>query len=268
MTGRWLIPLVARCRDLHNRRMTTPDAADPSALPSLYADRSFWGMSVTQFFGAFNDNVFKQLLLLLATPSAAAIAAGAEKKDLQSEAMIVFAAAFLLFSGLAGFLSDKISKRTVIIGAKVAEIFVMFAGLMGFYYYETIGFTGMLVILFFMGLQSAFFGPAKYGILPEMVRESDLPRANGVFLMFTFLAIIFGTAVAGLLLGLLGEKIWVASFVCIAIAVVGTLTSLLVRRVPVADPSLKTFLGLVRGTAWHSGYFEARSTLIVGFDRL
>ena len=221
--------------------MSTIDtpAANSPALPSLYADRSFWGMAITQFFGAFNDNVFKQLLLLLATPSAAAIAAGAEAKDLQSEAMIVFAAAFLLFSGLAGFLSDKISKRTIVVGAKVAEIFVMCAGLVGFFYYETIGFQGMLVILFFMGLQSAFFGPAKYGILPEMVRGSDLPRANGVFLMFTFLAIIFGTAVAGILLKWLGDRVWQASFVCIGIAVLGTCTSLLVRKVPVADPQLR-----------------------------
>ncbi len=150
---------------------------DHATLPTLYRDRSFWGMSVTQFLGAFNDNLFKFLILLLATPTAAAVAADEEAKDLQAEAMIVFAAAFLLFSGLAGFLADKISKRTIIVGAKVAEILVMLAGLIGFYYFETIGLTGMMVILFFMGLQSAFFGPAKYGILPEMVRENDLPRA-------------------------------------------------------------------------------------------
>jgi MFS family permease len=217
----------------------TPERLDKSALPSLYQDRGFWGMSVTQFLGAFNDNLFKFLILLLATPTAAAIAAGEETKDLQSEAMIIFATAFLLFSGLAGFLADKISKRTIIVAAKVAEIFVMFAGLVGFYYYETIGLTGMMVILFFMGLQSAFFGPAKYGILPEMLRGRDLPRANGVILMLTFLAIIFGAALAGTLLDLLGEKVWLASLVCIGIAIVGTITSLPIRRVPIAAPDMK-----------------------------
>ncbi len=196
-------------------------------------------MSVTQFLGAFNDNLFKFLILLLATPTAAAIAAGEEAKDLQSEAMIIFATAFLLFSGLAGFLADKISKRTIIVAAKVAEILVMFAGLVGFYYYETVGLTGMMAILFFMGLQSAFFGPAKYGILPEMLRGRDLPRANGVILMLTFLAIIFGAALAGTLLDLLGEKVWLASFVCIGIAIVGTITSLPIRRVPIAAPEMK-----------------------------
>jgi MFS family permease len=217
----------------------SPAAADTSALPSLYSDRSFWGMAVTQFLGAFNDNLFKFLILLLATPTAQAIAAGEEAKDLQSEAMIIFAAAFLLFSGLAGFLADKTSKRTIIVAAKVAEIFVMLAGMVGFYYYDSIGLKGMMVILFFMGLQSAFFGPAKYGILPEMLREKDLPRANGVILMLTFLAIIFGAALAGILLDLLGEKVWLASFICIGIASIGTLTSLPIRRVSIADPDLE-----------------------------
>ena len=234
--------LVAPALANHNRRMAhsdTPAAAPSTALPSLYHDRSFWGMAVTQFLGAFNDNLFKFLILLLATPTAAAIASGDEAKDLQSEAMIVFAAAFLLFSGIAGYLADKTSKRTIIIASKVAEVLVMLAGMLGFYYYDSIGIEGMMAILFFMGLQSAFFGPAKYGILPEMLREKDLPRANGVILMLTFLAIIFGAALAGILLDILGEKVWLGSLLCIGIAVIGTLTSLPIRRVAVADPSLK-----------------------------
>ena len=225
----------------HNSHMVAglPVSVDKPALPALVADRSFWGMAVTQFMGAFNDNLFKFLILLLATPTAAAIAAGEEARDLQSEAMIVFAAAFLLFSGIAGFLADKTSKRTIIVAAKVAEIFVMCAGLVGFYYYDTIGLTGMLVILFLMGTQSACFGPSKYGILPEMLRENDLPRANGIILMLTFLAIIFGAALAGFLLDWLGEKVWLASFICIGIAIAGTLTALPIRRVAIADANLK-----------------------------
>lgn len=218
-------------------------------LPTLYADRSFWGMAVTQFLGAFNDNLFKQLMLLLATPTAAAIAAGHAGKDLQGEAMVVFAGAFLLFSGLAGYLADKLSKRDVVVFSKVAEIGVMLLGFGGFYYYKTIGFPGMLVVLFLMGMQSAFFGPSKYGILPEMLRNKDLPRANGVFLMLTFLAIIFGTAVAGLLLEELGSKVWLASLACVAIAVIGTLTSLFVRDTPIADANLRfrwSMLGISR----------------------
>lgn len=196
-------------------------------------------MAVTQFLGAFNDNLFKQLMLLLATPTAAALAAG-DADDRQSEAMIVFAGAFLMFSGVAGYFADRYSKRPIIISSKVAEIVAMSLGVIGFLAYSHFGFRGMLVVLFLMGIQSAFFGPAKYGILPEMVRGRDLPRANGIFLMLTFLAIIFGMALAGGLLSLVGnENVWIASLVCVAIAAVGTLTSLLVRRVPAAHANLE-----------------------------
>jgi acyl-[acyl-carrier-protein]-phospholipid O-acyltransferase/long-chain-fatty-acid--[acyl-carrier-protein] ligase len=208
-------------------------------LPPLARDSSFWGMAVTQFLGAFNDNVFKQLILLLATPTLLELKQGTGD-DLQSEAQYVFAGAFLLFSGFAGFLSDRFSKRPVIILSKVAEIVVMSLGMIGFWYYDKIGVSGMFFVLFLMGTQSAFFGPAKYGILPETLRPADLPRGNGIFLMLTFLAIIFGVATAGGLLYLLGsDQVWMASLVCIAIAVVGTGTSLLTRRVPPAQPGLE-----------------------------
>ncbi|MCO6043558.1 MFS transporter [Aeoliella sp. ICT_H6.2] len=244
-----------------------PTSAEPPTIshadqPQLLSDRSFWGMAATQFLGAFNDNLFKQLILLLAIPVAAAslvaavngaggaggagaavaegVAGGAVPKGKQDIATVVFAAAFLLFSGVAGWLADRTSKRTLIIASKVAEIMVMLAGMIGFYHYNLIGFEGMLVVLFFMGLQSAFFGPPKYGILPEAIRASDLPRANGIFLMFTFIAIIFGVALAGFLKQELGhDRIWMVSGVCVFIAVLGTLTSLMVWRVPAAQPGAK-----------------------------
>lgn len=224
--------------------MTSPQ--EPSAVPSstrvegelppLLQDKAFWGMSVTQFLGAFNDNLFKQLLLLLATPTAAQLAAGA-KPDRQAEAMVVFAAAVLIFSGFAGWLADSMSKRTLIIGSKAAEIVVMALGMIGFFFYGTIGFGGMLVVLFLMGTQTAFFGPPKYGILPETIRDRDLPQANGIFLMFTFMAIIFGMVLAGIL-GTNLDTIWLGSAVCIGIAMLGTATSFLVRRVPPANPGM------------------------------
>jgi len=215
-------------------------------LPPLLKDSSFWGMSATQFLGAFNDNVFKQLLLLLATPKAAELAAAeaagqAGPADRQAEAMIIFAAAFLVFSGVAGWLADRTSKRTLIIGAKVAEIGIMTLGMVGFYFYDVIGLPGMFAVLFLMGTQSAFFGPPKYGVLPETIRDRDLPQANGIFLMFTFVAIIFGTVVAGGVKVLAGRgvPIWLVSAVCVVIAVVGTATSLLVRRTSAVRPGAK-----------------------------
>jgi acyl-[acyl-carrier-protein]-phospholipid O-acyltransferase/long-chain-fatty-acid--[acyl-carrier-protein] ligase len=207
-------------------------------LPPLARDTSFWGMATTQFLGAFNDNLFKQLILLLATPTAAALAAGTSF-DRQSTAMNVFAIPFLLFSGFAGYVSDRVSKRLVVVSAKVAEIIIMSLGFLGFWWYDVVGFNGMMVVLFLMGTHSAFFGPAKYGILPEMIRPADLPRANGIFLMLTFMAIILGTAAAGYLLTYSGGRVWIGSLACIAIAVVGTTTSLAVRRVAAAQPRLE-----------------------------
>lgn len=213
-------------------------------LPPLMRDKSYWAMNATQFFGAFNDNLFKQLLLLLATPAAvdiaAAKAAGEPLPDRQAEAQIIFAFAFLLFSGLAGWVADRTSKRTVIIASKFAEIGVMVLGVIGFYFYGSIGFSGMLAVLFLMGLQSTFFGPAKYGILPETIRNRDLPIGNGVFLMFTFVAIIFGTVLAGVAkqVAEAGGSTWLLSLLCIGVAIIGTATSFYVRRSPPAKPGI------------------------------
>lgn len=206
--------------------------------PPLYEDLSFWGMNLTQFLGAFNDNLFKQVVLLLSIAAVKADGGEAVSEDDQWLPMLVFAAPFLAFTGFAGYLSDKFSKRIIIILCKVAEIVVMALGGLGFYLYTQNGsLTFAYIVLFLMGAQSAFFGPGKYGILPEMLRERDLPRANGFMLMLTFLAIIFGTVVAGQLLG--DGRLWLASSACVVIAVIGTLTSLFVRRVPAANPNLK-----------------------------
>jgi acyl-[acyl-carrier-protein]-phospholipid O-acyltransferase/long-chain-fatty-acid--[acyl-carrier-protein] ligase len=210
----------------------------------LFRDRSFWGMTATQFFGAFNDNLFKQLMLLLAIPVGAA---AARKADEQGLATMLFSLPFVLFSGFAGYLSDRYSKRTMIVVCKVAEIGIMLLGMIAFLSYGTTGYRGLLVVLFLMGTHSAFFGPGKYGILPELFRAKDLPRANGVILMTTFLAIIFGTASAGFLGGLVydaagqrvPERLWIGSLICMVIGILGTITSLMVRPVPAAVPNLK-----------------------------
>jgi acyl-[acyl-carrier-protein]-phospholipid O-acyltransferase/long-chain-fatty-acid--[acyl-carrier-protein] ligase len=206
------------------------------ARPRLFRDRAFWGLTATQFLGAFNDNVFKQLMLLLAIPVGAA---AAQAEDQQWYAAMAFSVPFVLFSGLAGYLSDRFSKRTVIVLSKVAEIVVMLLGAAAFLAYRTTGYPGLLAVLFLMGAQSAFFGPGKYGILPELFRAADLPRANGVILMTTFLAIIFGTASAGLLGTENPARLWAGIAVCVLIASIGTGTSLFVRRTPRAEPKLR-----------------------------
>lgn len=226
-------------------------AADAEAeMPKLplVRDLSFWGMTATQFLGAFNDNLFKQLVLLLAVAGGAGAAAvgpaGALAanggQDQQSLALAVFSIPFLLFSSFAGFLSERNSKRTVIVLCKVAEIGIVLLGMAAFALWNIAGMTGVLAVLFLMGTHSAFFGPGKYGILPELFAKRHLPQANGIILMTTFLAIIFGTALAGYLKDLLGhQRLWLASAVCLLIALAGTQTALWVRPVPAADPNLR-----------------------------
>lgn len=262
----------------------TDHAPTPTEPPSLFVNRSFWGVTCTQFLGAFNDNLYKQLMLLLAIsmplamvaggsaldsavgeqvaaeqvaaeqvaaeqvagqPAVAQPAAAAPASDVQGWATLVFSLPFVLFSGFAGYLSDRFSKTPIIVLCKVAEIAVMLLGLLAFFYYDLLGMAGTWIVLFLMGTQSAFFGPGKYGILPELFSHRELPRANGIILMTTFLAIIFGTVLAGVLKELLtGEdgsnsSLWMALLVCVGLAAVGTLTALFIRKVPAAQPEIR-----------------------------
>lgn len=215
-----------------SRGMDEPGANLLDARPPLMRDPSFWGMTVTQFLGAYNDNLYKEMALLICLDFA-----GKQGEDpFQGPASIVFAAPFVLFSGFAGFLADRNSKRSIVVLCKFAEIFVMLAGLVALTMHWLVP---IFVVLFLMGTHSAFFGPAKYGILPEMVRQRDLPRANGIFLMTTFLAIILGFASAGILKNAFADRVWIASSACVVVAVIGTMTSLLVRPTPIAFPNLR-----------------------------
>jgi MFS family permease len=213
----------------------TIDPASPDHLPPLARDPSFWGMTVTQFLGAFNDSLFKQLILLL---SIVPLADGGVE-DRQWLAMTIFTIPFLALTGLAGFVSDRVSKRRVVITCKIAEIIIMALGAFAFIAYDAnksllLPYT----VLFLLATHSAFFGPAKLGILPEMLRAKDLPRANGIMLMTLFLALIFGTALAGVLSVYFGTRLWIASVVCMSISTIGIVASLFVRRVPPANPEL------------------------------
>jgi len=200
---------------------------------NLRTDLAFWGMTGTQFLGAFNDNLFRQLLLLVAVGMAN------DGQDRQGDAMLLFALPFVLLSGPAGYLADKYGKSTIVFFSKVAEIVIMGLGMLAFYWFDLLGLGGLLTVLLFMGMQSTFFAPAKYGILPEMLHEHDLPKANGIFLMTTFLAIILGTALAGYLSDQFSGNRWIAVGFCVVIAVLGTITSTLLRKTPPATPDAR-----------------------------
>lgn len=202
-----------------------------AAQHSIYRDRSFLGMLITQFLGAFNDNFFKQFLLYVCLD----LAIGNREQNLQGVASVVFAVPFILFSGYCGFLSDRTSKRQIVVISKLAEVVVMFLGMLAFLSHSLLA---MFCVLFLMGTQSALFGPSKYGILPELFADRQLPRVNGSILMTTFLSIILAFWVSGEVKQLFAGQLWKASLFCIGIAVLGTLSSLMIRRTPVARPGL------------------------------
>lgn len=204
-----------------------------AALPaSLSRDKSFWGMTATQFLGAFNDNLFKQVVLLLCID----FAQRAGATDYQPYAQELFALPFVLFSGFAGYLSDRTSKRRIVVICKIVEIGIV---TLGTWSLASGSLTAVFAVLFLLGTHSAFFGPSKFGILPELVREPNLPAANGIFLMTTFVAIILGTALGGKLKGFVGDNILLVGAAYVAVASTGLATSLLIRKTPVAHPGLE-----------------------------
>jgi MFS family permease len=196
-------------------------------------DRSFAALVGAQFFGAFNDNLFKQLVLLLA---AGTLFPG---KDLQGVAFAALSLPFVIFSGLAGDLSERYSKRTIIVWMKVAEIFICLGTIWAL---MSMSWTLMLVVLAILGTQSAFFGPSKYGVIPEIVKADRLIPANGMITMTTFLAVLTGQALAGPLMDAFGPRadvprLWVPGLFCVGFAVIGTVMVYGMRPLPAMNPN-------------------------------
>ena len=147
----------------------------------------FFAFFCTQFLGAFNDNFLKIVV------SFVALSLAGHGGDFYVELIaILFILPSALFSGYAGHLADVYSKRTILVAVKAVEIAIMIFVLASFYFADI---RPMLAAVFFMGLHSAFFSPAKYGILPEMLPDKELSRGNGLLEMSTFMAIILGTSV-------------------------------------------------------------------------
>ena len=201
------------------------------------------GLLVSQFFGAFNDNAWKIIVIGLTPVMAAPVASSS---DLEAAALtqtnlvfLVLVIPLMLFSLPAGLLCDRVSKRTVIVWMKILEV-----ALMGAATASLLLAPGNLLlplgILAFMGLQSAFFGPAKYGILPEILPHSRLSAGNGLLEGWTFAAIIGGTAVAGYLLGWTrslgagGDLLWLTPLTLTVLALIGLVATRGIPRVPAA----------------------------------
>ncbi|MEI6780697.1 MAG: acyl-[ACP]--phospholipid O-acyltransferase [Verrucomicrobiota bacterium] len=212
--------------------------------PAQTGLRGFWSLFVTQFQGAFSDNVLKNLVIFMMIGMNLSLA---EKHKIGESVGALFALPFILFSMAGGFLADRYSKRTITIGVKVFEIGVMSLVLVGLVWKQL---PLLLVTVFLMGTHSAFFGPSKYGLLPELLPEKRLSWGNGLLELGTFMAIILGTVAAALMAEYLrGHQSW-SGMLLVGLALVGLVTSLGITRVPAANPAKKfqpNFLGDLMG---------------------
>ena len=192
--------------------------------------RAMGGLLTTQFLGAFNDNAWKQLVILLAVAAAASEAEGQRQTAI---AQIVLMIPLMAISLPAGVLADRVSKKSVIVSMKAFELALMVLGAALLWWIPT-GGTAMLAVLALLGVQSALFSPAKYGILPELLPHDQLSRGNGFLETLTNLAIIGGTVGGGVLLSLSHGQPWMAGLILIGFAVAGIMASVTIPNVPAA----------------------------------
>jgi acyl-[acyl-carrier-protein]-phospholipid O-acyltransferase/long-chain-fatty-acid--[acyl-carrier-protein] ligase len=186
---------------------------------------TFKWLNGCQFTGAFNDNAFKMTAIVVLVqligqerlPSIIAISSA------------LFVIPFLLFSNAAGALADRFSKRDIIIVSKWMEVGLLILSVPAL----LSGLAWPLyVLLFLLCVQSALFGPSKRGIVPEIVGEENLSRANGFMTAATYFAIILGTALPALLIGYLGLTPFYVIGTCATLAVAGTYSAYRIANVP------------------------------------
>ena len=224
----------------------------------LFNTKRFMPLFVTQFLGAFNDNLFKNALILLFTYVVAA-KVGLEPELLGTVAAGLFILPFFLFSAFAGQLADKFEKSMLIRRIKLFEIGLMLLAALGFLFENSIMLLG---VLFLMGAQSTFFGPLKYGILPDHLQENELIGGNALIETGTFLAILIGT-ILGLVVRAPGGA-EIVSVLLIFFAAAGYMAARKIPKAPSGAPDLKVnwnFIGetfsMIREVKKHEVLFLA-----------
>ncbi len=210
----------------------------------LLGERRFWPLFWTQFLGAFNDNLFKNALVILVAYRSMGLL-GVSSKSIVVACAGIFILPFFFFSATAGQLADHFPKWRLIRWVKLWEIGVMSLAGVGF---AIDSLPLLLTVLFLMGMQSTFFGPAKYSILPELLDDHSLVGGNALVAMGTFLAILLGTITGGLVIA--GGDAWVSrlGLMVVAVAILGFGASLFVKRTPAANPNLEVKLSPVTPT--------------------
>ncbi len=210
------------------------------SIKMIVSDKKFWPLFWTQFLGALNDNFLKNSLLVLIAFKGITIA-GMQTDKLVAFASGIFILPFFLFSPLAGQLADKYEKSKLVRYTKIWELAIMILASVGFYleHYEL-----LLFVLFLIGVQSTFFGPVKYSMIPQIVKSDELVESNAYVELGTFLAILLGTIAGGVAVA--GSDVaLIVTVIVIVVALLGVWTSFKLPPVPIGNPNLQISLNPV-----------------------
>lgn len=202
---------------------------------ALLKQRRFGPFFGVQFLGAFNDNVFKNALVVMLAFQ------GASMSTLSVDLLVnlcagLFILPFFLFSATAGQIADKYEKAAMTRWIKLLEVVIMVIGAIGFFLDSLVL---LLSSLFLMGAQSALFGPVKYAYLPQHLQKHELVGGNGLIDAGTFIAILLGTILGGVLIGIKPAGVMWVSIVVIVISIAGYWVSRAVPLSPAPCPDLK-----------------------------
>lgn len=201
----------------------------------LIFSRRFMPLFLTQFLGAFNDNVYKNALVIMILFQGDMLY-GLDSNIIVTLSAGIFILPYFLVSATAGQLSDKYEKSMLIQRVKLLEIGLMLLAIVGFL---TQNFALLIALLFMMGLQSTLFGPLKYAIIPQLLREEELMGANGIISMGVFLAILLGMILGGVLIAIKPNGVWIVSGAVVLFAILGWLSSRWIPTAPASEPDIR-----------------------------
>lgn len=212
-------------------------------LPFILKTQRFLPLFVTQFLGACNDNVFKNALVMFVTYRLST-QTHMDASLLVTLAGALFMLPFFLFSATAGQLADRYDRARIARFSKVWEIVLVGIGSLGFWWGSP---YFLLAVLFGLGVQATFFGPVKYALLPQHLREGELLSGNSLIEAGTFLAILFGTIVGGQLIMAQAGVAWVCALM-LAFAGFGYAASRFIPDAPAPMPNLAIDWNILRAT--------------------
>lgn len=244
------------CHDAASQQTPLPSPSQSQF--GLLRTRRFAPFFVTQFLGAFNDNLFKNALVVLLTFHAASWTTLAPE-ILTNLAAGVFILPFFIFSATSGQLADKLDKAQLARLVKLLEMLIMGVAALGFFVHSL---AVLLTALFLLGLHSTLFGPVKYAILPQHLHADELVGGNALVESGTFVAILLGTLAGGLLAAIGGHPAWVA-FAGLLVAAAGFVASCAIPPAPAPVPGLVVNLNPFSETWRNIGFARHERTVFL-----